>query len=492
MKKQSIRFLALLLAMLMVLSGCAAAPADGTTQKADPVIGQESNQTEVIPEETTISEEEKEELWVMYDDPLWFVPHLIDPLCETFSQAYPDVAVRVERVPEEEIALQQLRVQIMAGKGPDVYIVSKGASLFADPYLDMANGLFEDISSYYDADEELKKEELKTTIMDAGVYEGRRYILPLFYDMPIAYVDIDQFTADGGSLDMFEGGGIELINSVLATGNPRFATGVGINMWSQQIHPFNFFPEIFDYDNYEVLITKEDVVQFLQGVQSARAAEITENKRPVTDPELVDTKAAFGHQPIIKKETWRDYTSMYIGTMIDALEIAGFAKASGIEVAAIPVTASNGDLVADVPTWGAVGYGCDHIELAYEFLRLFLTEQGQWECCDGKPLLNTFSLGWPVKTAGSATRLSQYAHLYNKYSILSTIYKTDTPIVTDEDITILDATIDRVQFLTAYEQKLSTIINSLNNQGTGEALPVDIDTVAADFIKELEWHLYEG
>ena len=492
MKKQSIRFLALLLAMLMVLSGCAAAPADGTTPKADPVIGQESNQTEVIPEETTISEEEKEELWVMYDDPLWFVPYLIDPLCETFSQAYPDVAVRVERVPEEETALQQLRVQIMAGKGPDVYIISKGASLFADPYLDMANGLFEDISSYYDADEELKKEELKTTIIDAGVYEGRRYILPFFYDMPIAYVDIDQFTADGGSLDMFENGGIELIRDVLTTGNPRLATGVGINMWSQQIHPFNFFPEIFDYDSYEVLITKEDVVQFLQGVQSARAAEITENKRPVTDPELVDTKAAFGHQPIIKKETWRDYTSMYIGTMIDALEIAGFAKASGIEVAAIPVTASNGDLVADVPTWGAVGYGCDQIELAYEFLRLFLTEQGQWECWSGLSLSSLFAYGWPVKTAGSATRLSQYEYLYSKYRILSTIYKTDTPIVTDEDITILDATIDRVQFLTAYEQKLSTIINSLNNQGTGEALPVDIDTVAADFIKELEWHLYEG
>ena len=83
-------------------------------------------------------------------------------------------------------------------------------------------------------------------------------------------------------------------------------------------------------------------------------------------------------------------------------------------------------------------------------------------------------------------------NIYSKYSILSSLYKTDAPIVTDEDIPILDAQIDRVQFLTAYEQELSTIINSLNNQGTGEALPVDIDTVAADFIKELEWHLYEG
>ena len=34
MKKQSIRFLALLLAVLMVLSGCAAAPADGSKKES--------------------------------------------------------------------------------------------------------------------------------------------------------------------------------------------------------------------------------------------------------------------------------------------------------------------------------------------------------------------------------------------------------------------------------------------------------------------------
>ena len=158
MKKQTVRFLALLLAVLMVLSGCTAAPADGTTQPADATAEKEVNQTDAIPEETTASQDEKEELWVVYDHPMKFIhKDIINKLLQTFSETYPDVAVRVESVPEEEAALQQLRAQIMAGKGPDVYIVAKGTTLFTDPYLDMANGLFEDVGQYYDTDEELKK-----------------------------------------------------------------------------------------------------------------------------------------------------------------------------------------------------------------------------------------------------------------------------------------------------------------------------------------------
>ena len=66
MKKQIIRFLALFLAVLMVLSGCTAAPADSTTQPADAIAEQEVNQTEVIPEETTSTQDESNELWIVW------------------------------------------------------------------------------------------------------------------------------------------------------------------------------------------------------------------------------------------------------------------------------------------------------------------------------------------------------------------------------------------------------------------------------------------
>ena len=161
MKKQSIRFLALLLAMLMVLSGCTAAPADGTTQKADPVIGQESNQTEVIPEETTISEEEKEELWVVYGTDVWTgfpQTKYWAFIVEQYSLTHPDVEVRLEAVPKDEMELQRLRTQIMAGKGPELYLMCRNDTLFADPYQSMRNGLFADLSEYYDTDTSLNKE----------------------------------------------------------------------------------------------------------------------------------------------------------------------------------------------------------------------------------------------------------------------------------------------------------------------------------------------
>ena len=41
--------------------------------------------------------------------------------------------------------------------------------------------------------------------------------------------------------------------------------------------------------------------------------------------------------------------------------------------------ALDGDLVANITYYGAVGAGCETPELAYSFLRMFLLEETQWE-----------------------------------------------------------------------------------------------------------------
>ena len=64
--------------------------------------------------------------------------------------------------------------------------------------------------------------------------------------------------------------------------------------------------------------------------------------------------------------------------------------------------------------------------------------------------------------------------------------------VTEADIPFLNAKIDRVHFYTSLESNLSDIMSALNDPNTGVPTDVDIDAVAADFVKELEWHLYEG
>lgn len=487
MRKQPARFLALLLAILIVLSGCGYLPTDNTYQQTDATAESEVFQTEVIPEEDPSEQDSKPDLWIMYGTdtktgypPVSHFKHVVDQ----FTLEYPDVNILLESIPQDEESLQRLRTQITEGNIPDVMVMSRNSTLITDPYQAMQNGLFMDISEYYDADTELAEEELHPAIMDAGVYDGHRYIIPYSYDFPVAYVDVRQFESLGGSLDMFDGGIMKLYENLFATGNPKLIWGTGISYPSQRIHSFNCLPELLDYENLEVLITAEEIAQFLKAVQSARATQPFDTEALpypnfMTKPHLDELKT-YG--------TWMDYTSMYIGVMPEHVTNVGFTKMSGTEIQAIPITAADGDLVADILYYGAVGAGCEKPELAYAFLRTIST------VFRNKPPFiphSIMSFGWPVRITDSAANMangSRDAFSEFKYFYLDSPF----PEITNDDIPFLDAEIDRVHFYTALESDLSDIIDTLNDPSTGAPTDVDIDAVAADFVKELEQHLYEG
>ena len=480
MKKLSIRFLALFLAVLIVLSGCTAAPADGTTQPADATAEKEINQTEAIPEETTAPQDADNELWVVWGKDTrsgWPSIRELELMTEEFAVEHPNVSLRLETIPTDEEALQHLRVQIIAGDGPDVILMPRNAELISDPYQSMQNGLFTDISEYYDADTTFSKEDLNETIMEAGVINGKRYILPFYYDMPIAYIDVAQFEDQGGSMEWFDDG-------VMNLHSEKLDAGICLTNPSQNMHGFNFLPEIFDYENQEVLITQEDIAQFLRTIQEIRATELAD---PSELPYPTFLRIPTMDSIMSVRKTWRDYVSMYIGMMPESVTNAGFAKLSGIEIASIPVAAADGDLVADVSFYGAVLHGCDQLELAYELLRSVLL--GDVMCSP----LSFLSPGWSVYQAGSVDRLATGGNAIYTFNEIKRFYKSDAlPEVTEADITFLNAKIDRVHFYTSLESDLSDIMAALNDPTTGAPTDVDIDAVAADFIEELEWHLYEG
>ena len=480
MKKQSIRFLALFLAVLIVLSGCTAAPADGTTQPADATAEKEVNQTDAIPEESTAPQDDSNELWgVCGKDKRsgWPAIGTIESITEEFAKEHPDVSLRLEMNPKDEETFQRLRIQIMAGRGPDVILMPRNSTLISDPYQSMHNGLFMDISEYYDADTSFRKEDLNETIMEAGVYDGKRYIIPFYYDIPIAYIDVAQFEDQGGSMDWFDDGVMNLYSDCLNT-------GIHLSTSSQKLHGFNFLPEIFDYENQEVLITQEDIAQFLRTIQEIRATEMVDPSE-LPNPNFLQIYSM--HSIRFDKKTWRDYVNTYIGMMPESVINVGFSKMSGIEISGIPIAAADGDLVADVSFYGAVLHGCDQPELAYELLRSVLL---------GDRMLATesfLSQGWSVYQAGSVERLSTGGNVVDTFNEIRMFYKRhEIPEVTEADIPFLNAKIDRVHFYTSLESDLSDIINTLNDPNTGAPTDVDIDAVASEFVDELKWHLYEG
>ena len=227
--------------------------------------------------------------------------------------------------------------------------------------------MFTDISKYYDADNELGKDALNSTVMDAGVLNGARYVLPMRYNFPVAYVDADRLTEM--ELSAVKQGVLSLMDTVAQSADKRIASNALLSNVRAQ-YTLNFFPNILDYDNQEILITKEELMAYMRSYQAIRPIE-------------------GGGQSQVHIFTYlRDFPQPYWANTTDCLllddleaSIANIAMAEvyGVNLEMIPITAPDGSLIADVTFYGAIGAKCKHPDIAYDFLRQLLTEDVQWE-----------------------------------------------------------------------------------------------------------------
>ena len=390
--------------------------------------------------------------------------------------------------------LEQLQAE---GNYIDVYLLpttyESGVKdlYFSDMEQAMRNGRFADIGDYYDMDDSIGKESLNTAVMDAGVVNGFRYALPLRYDFPVAYVATDKMAILGLSPQMFQSGITGMWNDVSQTGSREIA---GYTYSNLKCTALNFFPELMDYDQQEVLLSAADLADFFDSY--ARHA----NARDYEMPLLLNELALCG-QSFMDGSHWLKSTQcMVVGNLEDALGQAAFAKALNTKLDMYPLTSSDGRLTAEVTFYGAVDAQCPHPALAYQFLREFLREDLQWLFNNTYWGFDTAPTGFPVRTVDSAARMYQenYSALAGKserFSGLHLGFHTDAEfllllseiLVTDTDIPILQAQIDVARFpLPDLEKQLWQTV-----QTAGEP-SADTYAIAQEFVEHLEGYLLDN
>lgn len=106
---------------------------------------------------------------------------------DLYRAQYPEVEVNLLK-PEtngdfdlEQELFTQVAAQIMAGEGPDVFIID-------DTVMDVEKlvrqGIFADMEPFFQADD-FDWSPYNQTIMDGGVWNGKRFTIPLGYDFPL-------------------------------------------------------------------------------------------------------------------------------------------------------------------------------------------------------------------------------------------------------------------------------------------------------------------
>lgn len=263
-----------------------------------------------------------------------------------FEGSQEGMEVNVQRLPDDpqkrETEIQKLRTEIMAGKGPDVFLMGPESEnvaedvmqLFENPYQTMQSGALASLDKYMEKDDYWEEGTCtyQKAFLKAGQYNGRQYIIPLsvYYQVYLRTDDMEEMT--GNTLD-------EWLDQAEASDDSRvksFMEGVSC-MGARWIQP------AADYEQGEVL--------FDQSKWNAFAEKYAQFWSEHWDDEIEESNE-------YRLKTGDDF-SMYPER----------------EIQVVPDL--NGQKMASISSYGAVGMSSDRKEEAYEFLMLFLNDQSK-------------------------------------------------------------------------------------------------------------------
>ena len=454
-------------------------------------------------------------------------------LVERFQEAHPEISIRLDILPVKEESrdsyLQKIRSEVMSGGGPDVYLMPTAPlsppaeesfstacmePLYRDVVQQMYNGIFTDISAYYDADDTLGKESLVTGVMDAGVMDGARYVLPLRYTYDVLLADVDALTEMGVDMTVFDGGIDDLYDLALELDDQYAAYALSV------VPGIASLTDYIDHETENVLLDPVEAAELMTNYWEVGAlgvgafyAEFDPQLLSLSGLSLSDLRenyfgyvcgvSSFIHGADGKRFfTQAGYPLMRID-LEECIEAAATVKMSGENIAMLPVRAADGSLVAEITYYGAVGSGCEAPELAYEFLRMFLSEEIQWEQYPPRNSTRASGMveaGYPVRVYGFAEmlyesirekliesdrRCEQMKYYFGRTRRRKFMDEAFT--IDDSDVPALTAQVDEARFPIATEE--GDLFKKYLNQAADGS---DALTLAEQMIDELKWYLAQG
>lgn len=353
--------------------------------------------------------------WVTAEEPevtLWVVTErtqetgmnkVVQEAMEEFSWKHPNVSFNLEILPvgdqDRARRMEEIWELIEHGGGPDVLLLptkaiasqgtrSKGIQplVTSVPYA-MRQGRFLDISQYYDKDEGLDKDGLQQAVVDAGCVGDSRFLLPLCFNLNAYY-----FLSGGAESDLRSDMTVlEVMDYVLRSDDSFLAKVLTTNS-AAMYRPEMVFSSLIDYDTGRVTLSLGEAEEFFDRFQRLR--EMTDERE--TEDYLPGSSTIWGYvkSPASKRTVY----PCYLEGLSHVMALQGISRLENKELTAIPLRAVNGTVTALIEYYGAIGANSKSSRTAYEFLRMFLLPEYQWQIGETDNLLLD---GWPVRVKGS-------------------------------------------------------------------------------------------
>ena len=258
--------------------------------------------------------------------------------------------IQVEVLPLDmtirENEIQKLQIEIMAGKGPDLYVLTAPMEmstvepdLFDNPYQIIQSGAFAPLDSYMDEDSYWKEGSYKKEFLEVGKHGGKQYLLPLTCSYYVLAGIQDINILEGKSL------GECLEYAKLSENLPlRQCIIEGLSQFGGR-----WFQPAVDYETGQVRFDKEKWKQF-------------------GETYFVALKKSRQQEQYTEEPTYRISHMNEVDLSSEETHFQVMPDLDGRKMAA-------------VSAYGAVGMSSNKKEIGYDFLMGFLynkTEDGKW------------------------------------------------------------------------------------------------------------------
>ena len=489
--------LALLLALLMIcglFSGCNRnTDTENTITASDDTTSDGTVSLRVVTEKTGS--------FMMND--------LTEDLIGAYQEEHKNVVIELEILPtdktEREFRLDKLRAAIMAGDGPDIYLLPSEANnmllgpdtemLFRDVEQSMHNELFADVNGFYSADEALAVDELQKTVMDAGTIDNARYILPLRFDFNVILINPDTLANHGIEEKELVKNSDELLNILLRQNDTRLFCSAGVNFREALVQ----FPALIDYEKDTPVLSQEDISGRLRNLNNYLIRlNFCDDGIETGSWGYKENGGRSELSAYINGMYWNDGKHpFYIGPLTEALQsyIIEEVVQNG-PINAYPMRNSDGSLVAEVTYWGAIDSNCEHQEIAYDFLRQFLSREAQWELNRSEKQAglagSLYEEGYPVRIKGSVEPIceslvniaKEARNGYDPEMGKNRILELRMVQLPDIEFSVLNEEIDYVRFHIEWENEIEDVRSIVSM--------TDFDLSAEAMYQKLLFHAAEG
>lgn len=337
---------------------------------------------------------------------------------------------------DDSAGLTRLNTDIASGSAPDIICLS--SSMPTDSYI--SKGIFEDLTPYFEGDDEISGNEYLTNVLDAFKTDGEMYtVVPSFYAVSVVGKTEDIGDGSDFTLDKVN----EIVQQKGIDPAKSFGTTTRDTLLYEAIELCG--SQFVDWDNSSCSFNSDEFVQLLEFVNQF-PSELNEDIQEDTSADYRNGKSLFYEDSI---GTFDEYMYLRHGVYGADITMAGFPSAEPSGAAIAPSLQM------------AVSSASDNKDICWEFLRDFYLDDYQ----------NAITDYWPV----SVNALNELA-----VKAQTPIYYTDENGEQAEDHTVIDIGGEEIELPRATSEETDLVISFLKGLDSAVYYDGDVENIIVE------------